>query len=133
MPRAIGRFLKGIVVVALLVSALPLTGCRKYHQLEKEIPVYQGSEFERTFKDSSNKKEHELWIAEASTEDVSKYYQGQLEEKKWKKQMIVPSPDGSGYALAYTKGDKMLTFVIFARAGKKGETYIDLSVVKTSK
>ncbi len=134
MPDVLTRFWTKFIIFGLLLCAVPLTGCQKYHQLEKDIPVYRGSRFEKTFKDTSNKqKEHELWIAKANIEDVSKYYQDQLEEKKWKKQMIVPSPDGSGYALAYTRKDKLLTIIVFARAGEKNKTYIDLSVIKTEK
>jgi hypothetical protein len=134
MPDSLAWFTKRIFILGLIAFVILLAGCQKYHRLEKEIPVYSGSSFEKTFRDSSNKqKEHELWIAKAAIEDVSKFYQDQLAEKKWKKQMIVPSPDGSGYALAYSKKNKLLTIVVFARAGAENETYIDLSVVKTGK
>ncbi len=117
-------FLMGIIFL------LFLAGCRQYHKLEKDIPVYKGAKFVRLFDDTSNKeKEHELWTVKASIDDVSQFYQSELKDKKWKKEMIVPSPDGSGYALAYIKKKKMLTVIVFARAGKENEAYIDLSVV----
>jgi len=128
------NMVKKICVSILILIFLLLTGCQKYHKLEKDVPVYRGARFERLFADNSNKqKKHELWIVAAPIGDVSKFYQDELEKQKWKKEMVVPSPDGNGYALAYIKKKKMLTVILFARAGNEKETYIDFSVAKIPK
>jgi len=121
-------------LVTLIVVSLLSMGCSQYHKLQKDIPVYSGAHFIKLFRDTSNKqKKHELWSAKAQTNDVSKFYQEKLEDKQWKKEMIIPSPEGNGYALAYVKKDKMLIVLVFARAGKEDETMIDFSVTSLPK
>ncbi len=128
------RAQKKILVVGGILFFLFPFGCRQYHKLQKDIPVYSGAKFVRLFTDTSNKqKKHELWTVKASIDDVSKYYQKELANEKWKKEMVVPSPDGGGYALAYTKKNKILTVVVFARAGRESETFIDFSIVSSPK
>jgi hypothetical protein len=125
---------KKFFIVGGILFFLFLLGCRQYHKLQKDIPVYSGARFVKLFKDTSNKqKKHELWAVKASIDDVSKFYQGELADKEWKKEMIVPSPDGNGYALAYIKKDKMLIILVFARAGRENETLIDFSVMSLPK
>lgn len=124
---------RNLVVLGVLFFIF-FSGCRQYHKLQKDIPVYSGARFVQLFKDTSEKqKKHELWSTEGSIEDVSKFYQGELAANKWKKEMIAPAPDGNGYGLAYSKKDKMLIILIFARSGRKTETMIDLSLASLPK
>lgn len=123
---------KKILVFAGIILMLFLLGCRQYHKLQEDIPVYSGAKFVKLFRDTSKKK-HELWSVEASLDDVSKFYQDEIADKKWKKQMIAPSPDGHGYGLAYSKKDKMLIILVFSGSGQEARTYIDLSITPLSK
>lgn len=123
------------VLIALgVVSLLFLAGCRSYHKLQKDVPVYSGARFIKLFEDSSNKKKkHELWAVDASISDIAEFYKSELVCLKWKQEMVAPSPDGNGTALAYTKKDQMLIVIVYAKAGQENQAYIDFSIASLSR
>jgi len=124
---------KRLITVGILFL-LVVTGCTQYHKLQKDVQVYPGAKLLKEYEDKSNKeRKHELWSAEASIDDVSKFYQDKLAEKKWKKDMTLPTPDKNGYGLVFSKDDNMIIIMIFPRSSKKNDTLIDFSTTPRPK
>lgn len=121
-------YLKKRLIIVGMLFLFVVTGCTQYHKLQKDVQVYPKAKLLKEYEDKSNKeRKHELWSVDASIDDVKKFYQDKLAEKKWKEEMTVPTPEKNGYGLAFSKDGKMIIIMVFPRSSKKNDTLIDFS------
>jgi len=126
--------IKKRLIIASMLFLFVVTGCTQYHKLQKDVQVYPKAKLLKEYEDKSNKeRKHELWSVDASIDDVTKFYQDKLAEKKWKKEMTLPTPDKNGYGLVFSKDDKMIIVMVFPRSSTKNDTLIDFSTTPLPK